>query len=86
MQHDKRKEKFDTQKLKATILVLERRFLTYGNLLLNPVNFDFLAGLSIEEFNMLFYRVSLHTHIIIYPDCKGTVKRFYDKAIEFLVF
>lgn len=86
MQHDKRKKKFDTQKLKANILVLERRFLTYGNLLLNPVNFDFLAGLLIEEFNMLFDIVSSHTHIIIYPDCKGTVKRFYDKAIEFLVF
>ena len=85
MQHDKRKKKFDTQKLKANILVLERRFLTYGNLLLNPVNFDFLAGLLIEEFNMLFDIVSSHTHIIIYPDCKGTVKRFYDKAIDFVI-
>ena len=75
MQHDKRKKKFDTQKLKANILVLERRILAYGNLLLNPVYFDFLAGLLIEEFNMLFDIV-----------CKGTVKRFYNKAIEFLVF
>ena len=51
-----------------------------------PVNFDFLAGLPIEEFNILFDIVSSHTRIIIYPDYKGTVKRFYDKAIEFLVF
>ena len=48
--------------------------------------FQYLCGLPIDKFNILLNVVLPFSHIIHYPDCKGSGERSLDKATEILSF
>ena len=47
---------------------------------LKRVIFEYLVGLSVENFDILYNIVSPYFHTIKYPDCKGTGERYDNKA------
>ena len=49
-------------------------------------HFQYLRGLSVEKFHILFEIVSPYTDAIIYSDCKGNGTRILDKSTELLTF
>ena len=51
---------------------------------LKPAIFEYLVGLSVGKFDILYHIVSPYMHTIKYPDCKGTGERCIDKATELL--
>ena len=57
---------------------------SYKNLLTQPKTFSYLCGLSPEKFNLVYDSVVPYTDSIVYPDCKGTGERTFDKGTELL--
>ena len=57
---------------------------THENISQTPKTFQFLCGLSVEQFDLLFKCVSPYCQLIRYPDCKGTGQRIMDKETELL--
>ena len=72
--------------LQNSLSIVKKRKFTYENLLCKPKLFQYLCGLPIDKFNILLNVVLPFSHIIQYPDCKGTGERSLDKATELLSF
>ena len=77
---------FSKKKLTTENEILNKKVFNYDKLVLKESQFNFLCGLSVEKFNMLFEIVSPFTDAIIYPDCKGTGKRIFDKKTELFMY
>ena len=57
-----------------------------GNLIKKPKQFQYLCGLSIDQFNIILNCVTPYIHLIPYPDCAGVHdRRSTDVATELLI-
>ena len=64
--------------LQQSILFIRKS--KYENL--KPAIFEYLVGLSVGKFDILYNIVSPYMHTIKYRDCNGTGERCIDKATE----
>ena len=78
-----RKNKYNAE-LQQSISYIRKSKYSYENLKLKPAIFEYLVGLSVGKFDILYNIVSPYMHTIKYPDCKGTGERCIDKATELL--
>jgi hypothetical protein len=78
-----RKNKYNVE-LKQSIAYIRKLKFSYEILKLKPTTFEYLCGLPVEKFEMLYNVVLPYMHTIKYPDCKGTGERCLDKASELL--
>ena len=82
-----KKEKLDVEmkiaQLEGEILNFKTESFDIKNIIRNPSQFQYLCGLSSDQFNLVYECLQPYTHLIPYPDCiSNNNKRSVDTKTE----
>ena len=83
----KEAQKFELEKLhlQGVTEYLHAKEFKYCNLKKRKIIFEYLCGLSLEQFNLVFDCVTPYVHLIPYPDCPNTGEKQIDMELSYFL-
>ena len=83
----KEAQKFELEKLRLQGVTeyLRAKEFKYCNLKKRKIIFEYLCGLSLEQFNLVFDCVTPYVHLIPYPDCPNTGEKQIDMELSYFM-
>ena len=83
----KEEQKFELEKLRLQGVTeyLRAKEFKYCNLKKRKIIFEYLCGLSLEQFNLVLIVLHHYVHLIPYPDCPNTGEKQIDMELSYFM-